>query len=764
MPRKKQVKRRSPMADNKGDEPNTKKVAIDLHSKSGSDSSSESDIENYLQPVTEIDLNSSFFQTKIPEKNLYQIKKDNSGTRHLSESESENESSKEIGIIQEKPAIEKESVFKEQVACFEHIQAYNNKIEEARKHIEIYKAKRNAKENNINISDILAAGETTSLSDDISSAMYFNELETCSESEKEEWEEINSADEGILIPKKGVQITVELPGNARKKKGTDLMDIVKRRINRIKKENQVYIHKVHLLCWIAHGNYTNKVLCNENLIGLSLSLLPSQKSFPPQRLDIPYLEEMLQWYRKTISIIQPMVDSEGRLEEILEKQILHKKTSDYKNFVYIFICLLRSLGIRCRLMLSLQVEPLRPTTTELCSLSKVDPSSSKGNETVNKIAHEAKNTPKNSAKKLNTSKVISTKKVSHIKIKGNKLKELKTKKLDFEDLCLLESVNEKRSSTNASIKSSLNKINENSKPNKSNKEHANSQEGKKCEKGLRKGYNKTNTEESTANDLAMMNKQSKVIKQQTKEVSKSCENKSTSGRTKKTNDKRSTQKNKQFEIREEVKDPCNKGSSKNQNNSCSIGDKYAERERKEVPRSRKNDKNPQKTYRLEIPLRRSQRLSKSPENINEASVSPKNSDVTKSSESNRLDSKTKVNLNAFRIKMPFKLNSGSSKNNCIKTTNTIENDIPQLDGGNDDTDTALKTTKNRPKPSLKQLKTNSSNKCLVKQHPQRLRNAVQYKEIDSDEDFRNTDVSPNKTGLLKKSPEKKSGKPNRNIG
>ncbi|GJQ66153.1 hypothetical protein Trydic_g4215 [Trypoxylus dichotomus] len=794
MPGRRQVKRSSPALVSKKDEPKSKRTATDLYEKPYSDSSSESDIENYLKPAAEIDLNSSFFQTKTPVNvSLHKTSKDTSAAIDISEPESDNEclNSKETSIIQEQPVIINECVPKEQVLSFEHIQTYNNKLEEAKRHIEIYKANRDARENNINISDILAMGEAKSPSDNISSLVDSNELETYSESEREEWEEINSIDKDSLIPKRGVQITVDVPGNIRKKKGTDLMDMVKRRINRIKKENQVYVHKVHLLCWIAHGNCVNKVLCNENLMGLSLSLLPSQKSYPPQRLDISYLQDILQWYQKAIKITQQHFNSEKCLQNALEEQIMNREAYDYKCSVYIFICLLRSLGIRCRMMLSLQVEPLRPTPTDLCSLSKINLTSSEGKRTANKVVHSVKSTPSRNSLKINTSKVVSTKKISHVTTKSSKLKNVKIKKLDFEDLCY---------SMDASIKSTSNKTNENSKPNKSkigkvsyngtinlkdcdNKEHVNLHENEIPKKKQSKG-DKINKSANVANNSKTSDKHSKETKQQSKKMNISCQNKSISNNTKKTKGEYNRQKNKGCETNEDIKD-IHKSSCKKQKDMSLLTDKGTDyKDKEELSRNSKRDKNRGKTNTLEIPLRRSQRLSKSPENMNQVSVSAKDIsklkddvNVTKSSEITQLNRKAKVNLIGLGIKKPLKLNVASTKNNDIKTTDKAEknlsvavlsekllkNSIPQLDGGNDDTDSASEATGTTSKPSLKKLKNNSSSKCLVKQHPKRLKKTVQYKEINSDEDFRNSDVSPNKDISLKKDLEKNSNKSTRNI-
>lgn len=91
------------------------------------------------------------------------------------------------------------------------------------------------------------------------------------------------------------------------KKEVDLT-MIKRRVNRIKKEKQVYMPKVSLLCWIAHGNYINSVLNKEHLIGQALSLLPSQQSYSVGRIILKYLEQIVSWFSKSMKINESLAN------------------------------------------------------------------------------------------------------------------------------------------------------------------------------------------------------------------------------------------------------------------------------------------------------------------------------------------------------------------------------------------------------------------------------------------------------------------------
>lgn len=338
------------------------------------DSSSESDIENYLKPAHEIDLNSLITDIPKAEKQFSEIEKTILGdVNTLSES---NSSSGDEPPANDAAAMEIQQLHLQRMQ--EHLQ----KIEEAKRHVQEYEAKKQAQkkktrkkvktEATTSIADLLSVGEKLSKDEmptEESAPLDSDDFTSMSESEREDWEEVKESKEKNVIPKEGVQITVQMPGVIREKKGVDLVAAMKRRLNRIKKENQVFIHKVHLLCWIAHGNYVNTAVNNEKFLGLALSLIPSEQCYPADRTDLGYLEQILNWYRKTIQLLDQKDDAKYDLEQQLHIDISKKQASNKRILVFIFICILRALGIQVRLVMSLLPLPLRPPSSELCSLS-----------------------------------------------------------------------------------------------------------------------------------------------------------------------------------------------------------------------------------------------------------------------------------------------------------------------------------------------------------------------------------------------------------
>lgn len=392
-------------------------------------SSSESDIENYLQPIDKIDLNSSFFKSHSRNEEFNKVEKELfAGITRLSDSESDDPDTNEDKVFAQSPKqkvkqmeLDDKPSISGTKLNFKQLEEYTRQIEEAKKHVEKYNAKKKAskkvEENGLDISNLLAAGESKQITfENIKPEdLHSSDFESC-DSEEGDWEEVKIKDsqetkERSVIPKEGIQIVVDMPNTCRKKKGVDLLAAMKRRLNRIRKENQVYVHKVHLLCWIAHGNYVNGAINNTEVLGLALSLLPSDKCYPSERTDLGYLEQIVQWYKKAVNLIEKPLTKKSDLVDILKLQISKKEAYNKKMFVYIFIAILRALGIQCRLILSFQVEHLRPPASELHSLAKDNTKmQTKSKKSKNEAEHDKTKSPP--IKEMKQSKSIKQKKVS----------------------------------------------------------------------------------------------------------------------------------------------------------------------------------------------------------------------------------------------------------------------------------------------------------------------------------------------------------------
>jgi xeroderma pigmentosum group C-complementing protein len=232
--------------------------------------------------------------------------------------------------------------------------------------------------NKMDVSQLLALGEASGTTSKVHTAVMDRAHNLTSDSENglSDWEDVEGLDvkpTEHIIPKEGIEVTLEVPDlyRKRKKKGFDMEAHLRRRLNRVKREFQVLIHKVHLLCWIAHGRYVNSVLNSEVLMAQSLSLIPSQHCYPSKHANLSYLEHIVEWFRQTVNVSdgtenKPLLP----LCESLQQSFQLRTACSTRDLVLMFICILRTLGIKARLMMSLQPLPLKPSSQELCVINK----------------------------------------------------------------------------------------------------------------------------------------------------------------------------------------------------------------------------------------------------------------------------------------------------------------------------------------------------------------------------------------------------------
>lgn len=232
--------------------------------------------------------------------------------------------------------------------------------------------------NNMNVSELLALGESSRSMSKVhtSVADRTHDLTSDSENDLSEWENV----EGLAvtptehtIPKEGIEVTLEMPDlyRKRKKKGFDMEAHLRRRLNRVRRELQVLVHKVHLLCWIAHGQYINSVLNSEILMAQCLSLIPSQHCYPSKHTNLNYLEQIVAWFKKMVTITEstesgPLLPVCESLQQSFQLRTAHSA----RDLVLMFICILRTLGVKARLIISLQPLPLKPSNLDLCISNK----------------------------------------------------------------------------------------------------------------------------------------------------------------------------------------------------------------------------------------------------------------------------------------------------------------------------------------------------------------------------------------------------------
>ncbi|TKS77279.1 DNA repair protein complementing XP-C cells [Collichthys lucidus] len=196
------------------------------------------------------------------------------------------------------------------------------------------------------------------------------EEEEDSDEEEDDWEEVEELTEplgpveppDLVLPSQPVEIEIETPEvRKKKKKQAEFEMYLRRMMNRYKKDLLEDTHKVHLMCLIASGMFRNR-LCNEpDLLAITLSLLPTHfGSVAKERIDQNYLSGLLKWFRATFTL-NPDLAYEERpdLRALLERRLASLSARNHQEMTHLFLLVLRSLQLFCRLVISLQPIPLK---------------------------------------------------------------------------------------------------------------------------------------------------------------------------------------------------------------------------------------------------------------------------------------------------------------------------------------------------------------------------------------------------------------------
>ncbi|XP_058823925.1 DNA repair protein complementing XP-C cells homolog [Topomyia yanbarensis] len=250
---------------------------------------------------------------------------------------------------------------------FAALNEFNNKMEQAKSNASSFNAKEAGTDNSTDIGVLLAMGEQP----DQSSSKSSQKAKRNKNDSDSDWEEVEDKNEACH--QQDLQITFKLDSReAQKKKRSNeiyMEACIKRIINREKRENQYILHKVNILMGIAHGNYVNSVLNSTKLLSLALTMIPSQKCYPKDRTDLEYFEQIVRFYRQIVDLKDKRVYSRFKklpsLETSLRLQMLTKAAICKRDFVLIFIILLRAVGVQCRLVMSLIVVPKKLPQSEL---------------------------------------------------------------------------------------------------------------------------------------------------------------------------------------------------------------------------------------------------------------------------------------------------------------------------------------------------------------------------------------------------------------
>ncbi|XP_013104494.2 DNA repair protein complementing XP-C cells homolog isoform X1 [Stomoxys calcitrans] len=237
-----------------------------------------------------------------------------------------------------------------------------------------------------------------------------------------------------------LEIHIELPSNHREKKTRTQQDLemaLKRKFNRDMKERQLLIHKASLLCHFGRTYYYNRLLNDTILMQKTLKLLPSKNAYPSERgTEIKYYQSLVTWFKGAITLnsqnLYPdkkAAKNKAKAHSQLLQQIEKKQARCKQDMVFIFVILLRGMGLQCRLVNNLQPLALRPSQSDLISMkTKQDDKDrdKKGSSIKSKnvsIKHESESDSKQDKDKPGTSSKAKTTVTVKDEDKGCKSKE-----------------------------------------------------------------------------------------------------------------------------------------------------------------------------------------------------------------------------------------------------------------------------------------------------------------------------------------------------
>ncbi|XP_071961591.1 DNA repair protein complementing XP-C cells homolog isoform X2 [Antedon mediterranea] len=198
---------------------------------------------------------------------------------------------------------------------------------------------------------------------------------------------------------KVIEITMDSPINTKKKKREELWeDYFRREINRHNKEQQIAVHKAHLLCLLALGRYRMRVCVTATLQALSMSVIPN-KFTDTQNINVAFLVRFVRWFQSQFKISSTIEEeSKQNFDEVLCSRFEDLEVASETEFVYIFASFLHHLHLNVRTIFSLQ--PISLKTENIIK---------KPNQKSPKDGELSKPSDKKQIKDKSTSKVIKTK-------------------------------------------------------------------------------------------------------------------------------------------------------------------------------------------------------------------------------------------------------------------------------------------------------------------------------------------------------------------
>uniref|UniRef100_A0A182RQP9 Rad4 beta-hairpin domain-containing protein n=1 Tax=Anopheles funestus TaxID=62324 RepID=A0A182RQP9_ANOFN len=328
---------------------------------------SDSSGDEHLVDPTKLDLKSKFFDAissnPLARNHEAPTFDCNAGMGKLSDS---SEEENDAVHSNEKDARKLITKINETSQAYMNFQDYSKTLETARNQLENV-SKKQQQSNLSDVSQLLALGEQGSNVAAKNAPVKRTKARKATNKQPEsdsDWEEVEEATQPSTSRAQTVQITLKPEAAAQKKKKCTVIDVeacIKRMINREKRDAQLVLHKMTVIMGIAHGNFTNSILNSPSLLAIGNALIPSERCYPKGCTNIQYFQQIMQFYREIVDLKdrRMFVNSWKKLtlEKSLRLQLLSQMANCKRDYILLFIILLRSIGVQCRMVTSLQVVP-----------------------------------------------------------------------------------------------------------------------------------------------------------------------------------------------------------------------------------------------------------------------------------------------------------------------------------------------------------------------------------------------------------------------
>ena len=361
--------------DEDGDDPKTKKAKKKLKEMMQEDSDAESDFEKeLLRDEVADEGDDSSGEDLDGSKNNYSLlgKRSHHGEQNLNLSESDSSDEENVSpptkaskspalkssyftsaVLGDNEVVDEDADASQRlVALADNLEAVKNVWKVKGEGNSLDDHKKSEKPGNLEssfdleISTLLAQGEGDSM-DDI---------------DQEESKPASSKVEPIA----GVEVTIAVPDNQRRKKQKKAFDVaafIKREVSKSRRELFLILHKTHYVCLLAHLTHIDCLLSNPLLKAMGLSLVPlTYGSTPVTKLNLVGLGALVSWLRGAIPVNKHLDSSPTpkMSSSALMRAMQTLLAMDNNELVLVFILICRSLGLATRLVLNFAMLPLKP--------------------------------------------------------------------------------------------------------------------------------------------------------------------------------------------------------------------------------------------------------------------------------------------------------------------------------------------------------------------------------------------------------------------